>query len=93
MLHVQNPDMVRSRMQANDPHAHHTHDLTVALRAERRAKWVSVWAWLVGKAPVQSSCPSVGAVLSSASSAPENVMGDRTPGTPPGAICMARAIT
>lgn len=93
MLHVQNPDLVRARMQAADPHAHHRHDLTVALRAERRMKWARVWAWFGGKVPDQSSCPKVGAVLASASSAPENVMGDRTPGTPPGAICMERAMT
>jgi hypothetical protein len=91
MLHVQNPDLVRSRMGGHDPHAHHTHEVTVALRAERRAKWVRVWRWFASLG--QSSWPNVGAVRSSASSAPENDMGDRTPGTPSGAICMPRATT
>ena len=93
MLHVQNPDLVRSRMQADDRHAHHRHDLTVALRAERRAKWARVWAWVSSKVPDQSSCPNLGAVRSSARSAPENVIGLRTPGTPSGAICRPRAMT
>ena len=91
MLHVQNPDLVRSRMQAADPHAHHRHEVMVALRAKRRAKWVRRWHWLTALG--QSFWPKVGAVRSSASSAPENVMGERTPGTPSGAICMDRATT
>ncbi len=93
MLHMQNPDLVKALTGTADPHAHHRHDVTVALRMERQAKWSGVWAWLCGRMPAQSSCPSVGAVLSSARSAPENVMGERTPGTPPGAICIPRATT
>ncbi len=91
MLHVHNPDLVRAVTRGDDPHAHHTHEVTVALRAEWRAKWVRRWRWLAVWG--QSSWPSVGAVRPSARSAPENIMGDRTPGTPPGAICIARATT
>ena len=91
MLHVQNPDLVRARMQAADRHGHHRHEVAVALRAERRARRVRRWHWLAALG--QSFWPKVGAVRSSASSAPENVMGERTPGTPSGAICRARATT
>ncbi len=97
MLHVHNPDLAKSMAPGVDHHAHHTHDFTVARRAERHAKWALRWAallsWFSPQPANQSSCPSVGAVRPNASSAPENVIGLRTPGTPPGAICMPRATT
>jgi hypothetical protein len=97
MLHVHNPDLAKSMTRIVDAHAHHTHDVTVARRAERQLKWARRWAalrsWFGARSPDQSSWPSVGAVRPNASSAPENVIGLRTPGTPPGAICMPRATT
>ena len=104
MLHLPNPDLMKAMGryhpdgQAKDPHAHHAHALSGVLRIERRQAWVRRWvavrAWIVGaNVPAQSSCPSVGAGRDSARSAPEKVMGDRTPGRPSGLICIPRATT